>query len=109
MAYDKELAARVRRAFGKVANVVEKPMFGGLTFMVGGNLCCGVLKDELMIRLDRDTNLATLDSSFVRVCDLTSRPMRGLFVVSAAGCSTQRGVNNWIRHAIDHARTLRPK
>jgi len=109
MAYDKELAARVRRAFSKVPNVVEKPMFGGLTFMVDGNLCCGVLKDELMIRLDRDTDLATLDSPNIRVCDLTSRPMRGLFVVDAPGCSTQRGVNRWIRRAIDHALSLPAK
>src|SRR5437667_11475667 len=82
MAYDTALAARVRRALAKADNVTEKSMFGGLTFMVAANMCCGLIKDELMIRLAPETTLEALDSPAVRVCDFTSRPMRGLFVVS---------------------------
>ncbi len=71
MAYDQSLAARVRRALTTAGNVAEKSMFGGLTFMVAGNMCCGIIKDELMIRLGPETTLRTLNSPAIRVIGQT--------------------------------------
>jgi len=105
MAYDQSLAARVRRALTTASNVVEKPMFGGLTFMIAGNMCCGLIKDELMIRVAPETTLEALASPYVRVCKFTSRPMRGLFVVSREECANQRGVNRWVKLALQHNRS----
>ena len=108
MAYSKAIAARVRRSLAARSDVAEKPMFGGLTFMVG-NMCCGVLREELMIRLGAATTLASLGSPHVRECDLTKRPMRGIFLVSAEGGADQRRVNRWVGLALKHALSLPPK
>jgi TfoX/Sxy family transcriptional regulator of competence genes len=108
-AYSNALTARVRQTLGARSDVVEKPMFGGLTFMVAGNMSCGVLKEELMIRLAAETTIASLESPHVRVCDFTKRPMRGLFLVSAEGCANQRSVDRWVGLALKHALSLPPK
>ena len=100
------LAARVRKALGKRADVVEKPMFGGLTFMVAGKMCCGVIKDELMIRLSPAATLAQLDGRHARVCDFTRRPMPGFFIVGAQGCRDQRRVGGCVRLALDYVLSL---
>ena len=109
MAYSKALATRVRRALAARPDVAEKPMFGGLTIMVGGNMCCGVVKEELMIRLAAETVLASLQSPHVRNCDFTKRPMRGIFLVSAEGCANQRRVDRWVDLALKHVLSLPPK
>jgi len=109
VAYSKTLAARVRRALAARSDVAEKPMFGGLTFMVGGNMSCGLLKEELMIRLGAETTLASLSSLHLRECDFTKRPMLGIFLVSAEGCANQRRVDRWVGFALKHALSLPTK
>ena len=84
-------------------------MFGGLTFMVNGNMTCGVLKEELMIRLAPEATIASLESPHVRVCDFTKRPMRGLFLVGVEECAHQRNVDRWAGLALKHALSLPPK
>lgn len=109
MAYDDLLAARVRRALAGRNDVVEKQMFGGLTFMVAGNMCCGVHRNELVLRLDAGTEPGELNSPHVRAWDFMKRPMRGIFAVSPAGCATQETVGHWVETALKHALSLPPK
>jgi TfoX/Sxy family transcriptional regulator of competence genes len=109
MAYDDQLAARVRRALSDRHDVVEKPMFGGLTFMVAGNMCCGVNRDDLILRLDSKTALEDLDSPHVRLWDFMKRPMPGMFAVTAAGCASQKTVDRWVKLALAHALSIPPK
>ena len=90
-------------------DVDEKPMFGGLTFMVGGNMCCGVNRDDLIIRLDAGTAVEDLHSPQVRAWDFMKRPMRGIFAVSAAGSATQKTVDRWVELALRHALSLPPR
>jgi hypothetical protein len=106
MAYDHLLAARVRRALAGRNDVAEKPMFGGLTFMVAGNMCCGVNRNDLVIRLDAGTEPKDLDSPHVRPWDFMKRPMRGIFAVDAAGCASQETVGHWVQMALKHALSL---
>ena len=106
VAYDQSLAARVRKALGSRTDVVEKPMFGGLTFMVDGKMCCGVIKDELMIRLSPATTLTELASPHARVCDFTRRPMAGFFIVGSQGCRDERSVGGSVRRALDYVLAL---
>jgi hypothetical protein len=87
-------------------DVVEKPMFGGLTFMVNGKMCCGVIKDELMIRLSPATTLTELASPHARVCDFTRRPMAGFFIVGSQGCRDERSVGRGVRRALDYVLSL---
>jgi len=109
MAYDEKLAARVRQALGGRADVVEKAMFGGLTFMVAGNMCCGVNRSDLIIRLDRHITVKDLESGHVRAWDFMTRPMPGMFAVDAAGCPNQRSVDKWVELALKHALSLPSK
>ena len=109
MPYDESLAARVRKALRGRTDVIEKRMFGGLTFMISGKMCCGLLQDELMIRLAPETILEELKSPNVRRCDFTKRPMPGFFIVNAQGCSDQKNVGRWVRLALDHVLSVPPK
>jgi TfoX/Sxy family transcriptional regulator of competence genes len=109
MAFDASLAARVRKALAGRTDVVEKSMFGGLTFMVAGKMCCGVLKDELMVRLSPAAALAELKSRHARVCDFTRRPMPGFFIVGAQGCRDQRSVAGCVRLALKYVLSLPSK
>jgi hypothetical protein len=82
VAYDERLAARVRALLVGRADVSERKMFGGLTFMVGGNMRCGVNGEELIVRLDPGHEDDALDRPPARPMDLTGRRMRG-FITGA--------------------------
>jgi hypothetical protein len=84
MAYDENLAARIRSILADRLDVREQPMFGGLTFMVAGRMCCGVAGDELIVRLDADREDA-LATPHARPTDSTGRPMRGVVTVQPEG------------------------
>jgi TfoX/Sxy family transcriptional regulator of competence genes len=109
VAYDESLAARVRQSLATRADVDEKLMFGGLTFMVAGNMCCGVNRNDLIIRVDPKTAVEDLHNPQVRAWDFMKRPMRGIFAVNAAGCATQKRVDSWVELALRHALSLPPK
>jgi TfoX/Sxy family transcriptional regulator of competence genes len=106
MAYNDLLAARVRRALGDRTDVTEKRMFGGLTFMLAGNMCCAVNHDDLILRLDGKTAAADLDGLHVRAWNFMKRPMKGMFAVGPQGCTSQRSVDHWVGMAVRHALTL---
>jgi TfoX/Sxy family transcriptional regulator of competence genes len=109
MVYDDKLAARVRLALSGRTDVIEKAMFGGVAFMVSGNMCCGVNRDDLIIRLDRLTSTEDLDSRHVRAWDMMKRPMPGMFAVDSAACTTQKSLDKWLKLALAHALSLPPK
>ena len=78
MAYDEKLAARVRDLLPGGNGLTERKMFGGLAFMLGGNMCCGVHGDELIVRVGPDRHEEALRSKHARPMHLTGRPMNGL-------------------------------
>ena len=77
MAFDEGLAERVRDLFDGAPDVVEKKMFGGMAFMVGGHMACGIIGDDLLVRVARDDYDTTLALPHARQMDMTGRPMRG--------------------------------
>jgi TfoX/Sxy family transcriptional regulator of competence genes len=87
VAYDEKLAARVRTLLADRTNVTERKMFGGLTFMVAGHMCCGVNGDELIVRLDPDHEDDAFARPHARPMDFTGRPMRGFVTVKREGLS----------------------
>ena len=110
MPYDQLLAGRVRRALEGRTDVVEKTMFGGVTFMVSGNMCCGVNRNDLVIRLDPRTGLDELKSPHARQWDfMPSRPMPGMFAISGVGSADQKAVEQWVALALKHASSLPAK
>jgi TfoX/Sxy family transcriptional regulator of competence genes len=109
MAYDEELAARIRRVFASRDDVEESRMFGGIAFLVNGHMVCGILKDELMVRVGPDSHDDALAKPHARKLDFTDRPMRGFVIVARDGISTQRALGAWIRRGLSFVETLPPK
>ena len=102
MAFDEALADRIRDVLGSRADVTERRMFGGIAFMVGGNMALGVRDDELMVRL-RDVEDA-LAQPHVRQSMMGERPMKGIVLVSQ-----DADLGPWIARGVAHARSLPPK
>lgn len=109
MAYDEALAARIRKALGARKGLVAKQMFGGIAFLLNGNMCVGIHKDELIVRLDPDETDAALGKSHTRLFDLSGRPMKGWILVAAKGIATDAQLQRWITIAAKYAGTLPPK
>ena len=100
MAYDEGLAARVRDTFRGRQDVVEKKMFGGLTFMVAGRMACGVVHDDLMVRVGPAGHDAALAEPHARPMDFTGRPMKGMVYVGSAGVRRDADLVRWVERAI---------
>lgn len=109
MAFDEELAKRVAAALDDVADVREQRMFGGLAFLVGGHMTCGVAGDELMLRLGQEGADAALAEPHVRPMDFTGRPMSTMVFVESAGIESQAALEGWVARALSYVRTLPPK
>lgn len=101
MAYDEKLALRVRQALDGPRGVTEKKMFGGLAFLLDGKMFCGVLGDELMVRVGPEAHAAALRRPHARPMDFTGRPMKGYVFVAAAGVRSVPAVGRWVAQAIE--------
>ena len=108
MAVDQKLAARVRKLLADRSDLTERRMFGGLTFMVRGHMCCGVQGNELILRLGPDGADEALASPHARPMDFTGRPLAGFITVSRNGLSG-RALAQWVERAVAWAESLPPK
>jgi TfoX/Sxy family transcriptional regulator of competence genes len=109
MAYDVNLAARIRDAIERRTPVVEKKMFGGVAFLVGGHMCCGVVANELCVRVGAARNEEALGRPHARPMDFTGKPMKGYVYVAAAGIRDARALAEWVGMGLDFVRTLPAK
>src|SRR5215212_7233880 len=101
MAYNEKTAERLREAFERVErhageSVAEKRMFGGLTFMVGGKMCVGVLKDDLVVRIPPERWDGSLTMPHTRPMDFTGKPMVGFLYVAPDGHAADADLDAWI-------------
>ena len=108
MAYNLKLAERIRSQLDGMP-FVEKKMFGGVGFLLNGNLACGVNKDNLIVRVDPEKHAALLKKPHVHPFDMTGRPMKGWLVVEAGGVSTDKQLSTWIKEGVEFASTLPAK
>src|SRR5262252_2406121 len=95
MAYNEELAERVRVVLAERTDVEEKKMFGGLTFMVAGQMCCGVLKDDLIVRIEPGEFDALVAQPHVRPFDFSGRPMQGMLYVEDRALGDPDVLRTW--------------
>lgn len=109
MAYDEDLAQRIREVMVDLTGYEEKKMFGGVGFMLQGNMACGVHKDDLIVRLGPDKYEEALEEPFVRPFDLTGRPMKGWVYISPDGVESDHDLKRWVQRGVDFALTLPPK
>jgi TfoX/Sxy family transcriptional regulator of competence genes len=101
MAYDQKLADRIRESLMNLPKVEEKLMFGGVCFMVNDKMCIGVLKDEMMCRIDPESETLALEKPGCRPMDFTGRPMKGYVYVSQDGIKTKKNFDYWIGMCLD--------
>jgi TfoX/Sxy family transcriptional regulator of competence genes len=109
MAYDEELAERVRTILGPRGDVTERNMFGSRAFMVAGNMAVCVVADGLLVRVEHDDTERVLAEPHVREFDMTGRTMRGFVLVDARGIATDDELTRWIDHGSGVAAALPPK
>ena len=109
MAYDEGLATRVRDVLGDQPGLAEKKMFGGLAFLLHGNMACGVRGDDLIVRMAVEEADAALEEPGARPFDMTGRPMKGWLLVAPDGHAEDDDLRRWVDRSLAHAGSLPPK
>lgn len=111
MAFDEDLADRTRAALSAAkATTTEKKMFGGLAFMIGGNMCCGVMGEDLLVRVGPDANEAALAETAARPFEMGQRgPSAGFILVGPDGTDSNEGLASWVGRALTFNATLPAK
>ncbi len=109
MAYDEQLADRIRTLLAAFPGAAERKMFGGLAFLLRGNMCCGVVGAELMVRVGRDSYEAALHEPHAREMDFTGRPLSGFIYVAAEGLVSEGDLRAWVERGARFAESLPAK
>jgi TfoX/Sxy family transcriptional regulator of competence genes len=110
MPYDQALADRIRDLLAADPGVTERKMFGGLGFMVDGNMAVAASSTgDLMVRADPDLSATWVDGHHVRPMEMRGRPMTGWLLVATESVEDDASLAEWVRRGADYARTLPPK
>jgi TfoX/Sxy family transcriptional regulator of competence genes len=109
MAYDESFADRIREVLGDDPGIDERKMFGGIAFLLDGNMFVGIARNELMVRVGPDAWQDALAQPFTREMDFTGRSMRGYVFVDPEGIAEEDDLKAWIDRALDFVGTLPPK
>jgi len=109
MAFDESLAARIRKALARKRGTEEKKMFGGVGFLLNGNLLVGVWKDALIVRLEPEESTDALREPHVKAFDVTGKPMKGWILVEPQGIEDEDQLQGWIEQAMKFVKSLPKK
>ena len=109
MPYDESLADRVRDLVANRDGYSERKMFGGLCFMLNGNMFAGVVRNDLMLRVGTDAFDEALTRPGAKPMDFTGRPMVGMVFVEPQGCASNEQLQGWLKDALAFVETIPPK
>ena len=109
MPFDERLAQRVRDILVEECPAKERRMFGGLAFMVNGHMCCGIVGEDLVVRVGSDEHEQALAQPHARPMDFTGRQMKGFVYVGPPGYRTTAGLKTWIKRGLRFVLSLPPK
>lgn len=109
MAYNALLAERIRKILKHRRGVSEQKMFGGICFSLNGNMCCGVAKEDLVLRLGAEGVAIGLKKAHTRPFEVTGRPMKTMLCVSPEGHQDDEALKYWLNQALAFVRLLPPK
>jgi hypothetical protein len=110
MAYDEDLANRIRELMGAEPDVTEMKMFGGMAFLVGGHMSVGASgQGGLMVRCSPDDTDKLLEKRHAQPFEMRGRAMRGWLRVNSEGVRTKRELEPWVKRGVAYARSLPPK
>jgi TfoX/Sxy family transcriptional regulator of competence genes len=103
MAYNEHLADRIRQTLKekRVTNILEKKMMGGLTFMINEKMCVGIIKEDLMVRIDPDWHEEAIKKEGCRTMDFTNKPMIGYVLINPEGVDKEDDLDFWIQKGLD--------
>src|SRR5436190_23006881 len=107
MAYNEKLADRIRERFNDLRRVEEKPMMGGLTFMYNGKMCVGIIKGDLMCRIDPAKHNECIEKRGCRTMDFTNRPMSGFIMVDETGMKYKKVFDYCIDLALEFIKSVK--
>lgn len=108
MVYNLKLAERIRAELNEIP-FVEKKMFGGVGFLLQGNMACGVHKDDMIVRVDLEKHEKLLKKTHVKPFTITGKSMKGWLLVETDGCKTVKQLSIWVKEGVEFALTLPPK
>ena len=106
MAYDEDLAERVRDVLALREDVTERKMFGGIAWMLGGNMACGILGEDLIVRLGDGESMQALAEPHTRPFDFTGQPMKRTIFVAPEGTASEEDLAGWVDAGADYASSL---
>ena len=109
MAYDLMVAQRIRDLLSQQPNILEKKMFGGIGFLANGNMACGVIGDELIVRVGPEGYETSLAMPHTRPFDFSGKPMHGWVYVNPAGFTADIDLDAWVQRGVNFAGSLPPK
>ena len=109
MAYDAKLAQRVRNALKSSKGVTEREQFGGVAFLIRGNVACGIIGDDMLLRVGPDRHDEAMKSKDAKPFSLTGRPSKGWILIRPAGLKSPATLKKWVHMGVDFAMTLPPK
>ena len=110
MAYDEELAARIRDLVADETDLTEKKMFGGLAFLVGGNMAVAASgRGGLLVRVEPEESLKLVSTTPARLMEMRGREMKGWLLVDGSDLRTKRQLSTWVRRGVGFARSLPAK
>ena len=109
MPYDEKLDGRIQGVLSSWKNTDHKKMFGGVGYLLNGNMVCGVYKDFLILRLGDAEAKKALERPHVKPLDITGRPMKGWVMVEPEGCASVEALSEWLNRARAFVQQLPPK
>jgi TfoX/Sxy family transcriptional regulator of competence genes len=109
MAYDEGLAQRIRDHLAEERGIAEKKMFGGVGYLLRGNMACGVIGEDLIVRVGPENDDEALRDSHARPFDFTGRVMRGWVMVGPAGYAEDDALMTWVQRGLQFAASLPAK
>lgn len=107
MAFNEKLAQKIRKRLAELPSVEEKHMMGGLTFMVNDKMCVGIIRDEMMCRIDPDLHDASIKKTGCRTMDFTNRPMKGYVMIDDSGMKSVKDFEYWIGLSLEFNKRAR--
>ena len=109
MAYNRNIEESIESLIASWPNVEKKRMFGGVCYLINGNICFGIISDILIVRAGEETAREKLREKHVRPFDITGKPMKGWFMVEEKGWKTAGDLNGWLLIGRDFAAALPEK
>ena len=109
MGYDENLAGRIQAILGKENGLQAKKMFGGIGYLLNGNMVCGVIKNDLIVRVGPEVTSWALTQPYTRSFDFSGKLSRNWVVVAPPGCASEQDLADWVERGTQYVSTLPPK